>query len=66
VLALAFVFIYAGIEFTRFGWNRISELADLPLWMIHIAWPVAGVSWLIFLGEQMLDDLRLIFWGRIA
>jgi TRAP-type C4-dicarboxylate transport system permease small subunit len=66
VLALALVFVYAGIEFTRFGWNRISELADLPLWMIHIAWPVAGVSWLIFLGEQMLDDLRLLFQGRTA
>ena len=66
VLALAFVFIYAGIEFTRFGWNRISELADLPLWMIHIAWPVAGASWLIFLGEQMLDDLRILFGSSTA
>ena len=63
VLVLAFVFIWAGTEFTRFGWNRISELADLPLWMIHIAWPVAGVSWVIFLGEQMLDDLRALFGG---
>jgi TRAP-type C4-dicarboxylate transport system permease small subunit len=66
VLALALVFIYAGTEFTRFGWHRISELAELPLWTIHIAWPVAGASWLIFLGEQMLDDLRLLFKGRTA
>jgi TRAP-type C4-dicarboxylate transport system permease small subunit len=64
VLAIAFVFIYAGLEFTRFGWHRISELAELPLWMIHVAWPVAGVSWLLFLGEQMLDDLRILSAGR--
>ena len=46
VLALALVFVWAGIEFTRFGWNRISELAELPLWMIHIAWPLTGLTWL--------------------
>jgi TRAP-type C4-dicarboxylate transport system permease small subunit len=66
LLAIALVFIWVGIQFTRFGWYRISELAELPLWMIHIAWPVAGVSWLVFLGEQMLDDLRILFQGRTA
>src|SRR3954451_10804404 len=35
ILALALVFLLAGIEFTRFAWNRTSELADLPLWLIH-------------------------------
>ncbi len=42
VLALAFVFVVGGIEFTRFAWNSTSELADLPLWLIHVAWPVGG------------------------
>jgi TRAP-type transport system small permease protein len=60
VLAAAIVFVNAGIEFTRFAWKRTSELADLPLWLIHVAWPVTGVSWLAFLGEQMLDDLKII------
>ncbi len=31
--------LWAGWEFTRFAWHRVSELADLPLWMIHVAWP---------------------------
>ena len=65
VLVIALVFVWAGIEFTRFAWNRISELAELPLWLIHMAWPLAGFTWLIFLGEQMLDDLRILF-GRSA
>jgi TRAP-type C4-dicarboxylate transport system permease small subunit len=65
VLAAALVFVFAGIEFTRFAWNRTSELADLPLWLIHVAWPVTGVTWIVFLGEQVADDLRTIF-GRDA
>ena len=59
VLAAACVFVWAGIEFTRFAWNRTSELADLPLWLIHVAWPVTGVTWIVFLGEQVAADLRI-------
>jgi len=60
VLALALVFVWAGIEFTRFAWNRTSELADLPLWLIHVAWPVAGVTWIVFAGEQIIDEFRIL------
>ncbi len=60
VLALALVFVWAGVEFTRFGWNRFSELAELPLWMIHLAWPLTGVTWLVFLGEQMWDNVATL------
>ena len=63
VLVAALVFVFAGVNFTRFAWNRTSELADLPLWLIHIAWPITGVTWMAFLGEQLFDDLRIIF-GR--
>jgi TRAP-type transport system small permease protein len=65
VLAIAIIFITAGIQFTQFAWNRTSELADLPLWLIHIAWPVTGFTWLVFLGEQFVDDVKIIF-GRAA
>ena len=60
VLIVALVFVWAGYEFTAFAWHRISELAELPLWLIHVAWPVTGVTWLIFLGEQLYDDLRTL------
>jgi TRAP-type C4-dicarboxylate transport system permease small subunit len=60
VLVFALVFVWWGIDFTRFALNRISELAELPLWYIHIAWPLAGATWILFLGEQMWDDLRAV------
>ena len=60
VLVFALVFLWWGIDFTRFAFNRISELAELPLWMIHLPWPLAGATWLLFQGERMWDDLRLL------
>jgi len=63
VLAMAAVFVWAGIEFTRFAWNRTSELGDLPLWWIHVAWPIAGGTWIVFAAEQMYDDFRVLL-GR--
>jgi TRAP-type C4-dicarboxylate transport system permease small subunit len=63
-LAMAIVFVIAGDEFTRFAWNRISELAELPLWLIHVAWPLTGLTWILFLGPQVVDDLKIIIGGQ--
>ena len=60
VLVFAFVFLWWGWEFTEFALNRISELAELPLWIIHIPWPITGATWLLFMGERMADDLRVL------
>jgi len=60
VLVFAFVFLWWGIDFTLFALNRISELAELPLWYIHLPWPLAGATWILFLGEQMWSDLRVL------
>ncbi len=62
-LVFALVFVWSGIEFTQFAWNRISELAELPLWIIHIAWPLTGAVWLIFSAEQIANDLRTLAGG---
>ncbi|MBM3545713.1 MAG: TRAP transporter small permease [Alphaproteobacteria bacterium] len=61
MMAFALVFVWSGVEFTRFAWNRISELAELPLWLIHIAWPITGVTAVLFIVEQAHDSLRVLF-----
>jgi len=58
ILVFAAVFVWSGWEFTRFAFARISELAELPLWTIHVAWPILGVTWLLFQGEHMLAMVR--------
>jgi TRAP-type C4-dicarboxylate transport system permease small subunit len=60
VLVFALVFIWWGIEFTRFGWDQLSEIAELPMWMIFIAWPVAGLTWVLFIGESFVTNLRIL------
>ena len=64
ILAFALVFVVGGIEFTRFAWYRTSELADLPLWLIHVAWPVAGFTWIAFAGEQIVDEARVLIGAK--
>ena len=59
VLIFAGVTIFWGIEFTKFGWKQTSELADLPMWLIFIAWPLTGVTWLLFLIEAFVRDIGL-------
>ncbi|MEJ1161932.1 TRAP transporter small permease [Prosthecomicrobium sp. N25] len=60
VLAIAFVFLIEGYEFTDQAIYRISELAELPLWIIHVAWPLTGASWILFLAEHYVDDFRAL------
>ena len=60
ILAFALVFVWWGWEFTRFALKRTSELADLPLWLIHIAWPITGLSWLLFQGEHLINAVRVL------
>ncbi len=60
VLIFALVFVWWGIEFVRFGWDQTSELAELPMAFIFMAWPVAGVTWVLFLGESFIASLRVL------
>ena len=58
-LVFTCVVIWWGVDFTKFGWNQTSELADLPMWLIFIAWPIAGITWLMFLVEAFVRDIDL-------
>jgi TRAP-type transport system small permease protein len=60
VLLFALVFVWWGIEFTRFGWDQLSEIAELPMWMIFIAWPVTGATWVLFVSESFVTNLRVL------
>jgi TRAP-type C4-dicarboxylate transport system permease small subunit len=60
VLVFALVFVWWGIEFVKFGWNQSSELAELPMVFIFSAWPVAGITWVVFLGESFVDNFRVL------
>jgi TRAP-type C4-dicarboxylate transport system permease small subunit len=64
VLVFALVFIWYGIKFVQFGWDQTSELAELPMTYIFFAWPMAGFTWVLFLGERFVADLRTFARGE--
>ena len=66
VLLFALVFVIWGVEFVRFGWNQTSELADLPMVYIFLAWPITGLTWVVFLGESFVANLKLLLYKDIA
>lgn len=52
---VALTFIVYGYDFAILGSRQRSEISGLPMLSIYIAWPVAGVTWALFLGERMYD-----------
>ena len=64
ILVFALVFIWWGFEFVSFGWNQNSELAELPMVYIFAAWPMAGLTWALFLGEAFVDNVRILRGAR--
>ena len=60
MLITALIFVWYGYVFTKFGAIQRSEIASLPMWTIFIAWPLAGLTWLAFLGERLTADLKIL------
>ena len=60
ILIFALVFVWYGIKFVQFGWSQNSELAELPMPFIFAAWPLAGFTWVLFLGEKFRADLQTL------
>jgi len=60
ILVFSLVFVWYGIKFVQFGWNQSSELAELPMPFIFVAWPLTGLTWLLFLGEGFITNLRAL------
>ena len=58
--ALALCFVWYGKEFAEQGLLQSSEIADLPMIAIYIAWPLAGVIWTLFLIEKLAVDIAMI------
>jgi TRAP-type C4-dicarboxylate transport system permease small subunit len=63
VLLFALVFVWYGVKFVQFGWNQTSELADLPMSWIFVAWPLTGLTWLLFGWERLVADIRFVRYG---
>ena len=64
ILLVALIFIGFGWTFAEFGSIQESELTGMSMLWIYIAWPLAGVIWMLFILEHIVDDIRLYAKGR--
>lgn len=65
ILAMALSFLWWGLDFYVLGARQRSEIFGLPMWMIYVAWPIAGGTWTVFIVERILDDYRNLKNGEL-
>lgn len=59
IFIAAVVFVLWGEHFVASSLQQTSEMADMPMVFIYIAWPLAGVSYILFLIEKTVDNVKL-------
>ncbi|GAB5560029.1 MAG: TRAP transporter small permease [Synoicihabitans sp.] len=55
---MAVAFVRYGYDFARFGLRQTSEMSGINMASIYIAFPLAGITWCLFLGEKLVEDFR--------
>ena len=60
VFLVAMIFIVWGWPLVQFGLMQTSEISELPMITIYIAWPLAGVTWILFLGEKTVENVKAL------
>jgi len=56
---MAVIFVVWGWPLIKFGLLQTSEMADLPMVFIYVAWPITGITWMLFLSERVVDHIKL-------
>ena len=60
MMVLAAMFAWYGYEFATFGWKQNSEMSGINMLSIYISFPLAGVTWVVFLLEKIIADIRVV------
>ncbi len=59
MLFFAIIFLLGGLAFAKFGSSQHSEIAGLPMLTLYVGWPIAGLSWILFLTEKIYDHFNM-------
>jgi TRAP-type C4-dicarboxylate transport system permease small subunit len=60
IIVFGFVFIWYGWQFLEFGWFQTSEIAELPMNYIFVAWPIAGFLFAVFAAERIANEIKTL------
>ena len=57
---LALLFAWYGYDFAKFGGLQNSDMSGINMLSIYVSFPLAGVTWILFLAEKIVADIRII------
>lgn len=60
IVLTALVFVLWGHSFVLSSLLQTSEMAGMPMVFIYIAWPLAGASYILFVAERTVDNIKLM------
>ena len=60
MMIMALAFVWYGSVFAQSGFRQTSEMSGINMLSIYLAFPVAGLTWVVFLVEKIDDDVRLL------
>ncbi len=62
-LVIAAVFVLYGWGYTTFGYSQTSELTGINMATMHVAFLLAGVSWIVFIAGRAYAALTVLWEG---
>jgi TRAP-type C4-dicarboxylate transport system permease small subunit len=64
VALFGLAFLWIGAHYALDARTEVSEITELPMIYMYLAFPVSAAGWLLFLGEQLVEDLRMVARSR--
>jgi TRAP-type C4-dicarboxylate transport system permease small subunit len=57
VAAFGALFLWVSAEYAYDARREVSEITEISMLFMYVAFPLSAAGWLLFLGEQIYDDL---------
>jgi TRAP-type C4-dicarboxylate transport system permease small subunit len=57
-------FLWIGAVYAYDARTEVSEITEMSMALMYVAFPVSAAGWLLFLSEQIVDDLKQLARSR--
>lgn len=57
-------FLWIGAVYAWDARTEVSEITEMSMALMYVAFPVSAAGWLLFLSEQIVDDLKQLARSR--
>ena len=64
VAAFGVAFLWVSANYAYDARTEVSEITEISMALMYVAFPISAAGWLLFLGELIYDDLRRLAKGE--